>query len=304
MIWRALTRTASINLSTKLVSVAGAILLWIVVIGSRNVEVTKDIALSVSAPADFALVGEVPERVSFRLSGPKAFLRTLLDRKEEPIRVQLAVTRAGPVVHRFYSDALRLPIGVRIVSITPPQLSLFVEPLKKKDVPVRPVFRGAPPVGYRMVKSTLKPETVRVRGAQSRVDALAEIPSQPIDLEGVRRPIEMDVPLDLSRLGVVLDGATPKLLVQVEPVSANFRIKAVDIRVQANRKYQLDEKTVTVLVRAEPEDLKLLDRSRVYAEITIVDRPKGKHREKVKVTLPENVGLVKVVPDTVSVTVF
>src|SRR5262249_16481360 len=127
-------RMATQNLSTKLVSVAGAVLLWIVVIGSRNVEVTKEIPLSVTVPPEFALVGDVPDRVSFRLSGPKAFLRTLLDRKEDPIRVQLAVSRPGPVVHRFYSDALRLPIGVRIVSILPPQLSLFVEPMKKKEV--------------------------------------------------------------------------------------------------------------------------------------------------------------------------
>ena len=40
-IWTALTS----NLATKLISLAIAIVLWIVVLGSRNVEVTKEIPL-------------------------------------------------------------------------------------------------------------------------------------------------------------------------------------------------------------------------------------------------------------------
>jgi len=56
-----------------------------------------------------------------------------------------------------------------------------------------------------------------------------------------------------------------------------------------------------VLVRASPRDLKLLDKSRVYAVIDMRGKGKGKYTEAVKVSLPDGVGLVKVVPERVEV---
>src|SRR5687768_2293795 len=85
-VWQALTS----NLGTKLISVAIAVVLWMIGLGSRNVEATKEIPLEVITPSELVPANDVPERIAFRLSGPKAFLRTVLDRKDEPIRVNLS----------------------------------------------------------------------------------------------------------------------------------------------------------------------------------------------------------------------
>src|SRR5689334_22531141 len=103
-IWTALTS----NLATKLISLAIAIVLWIVVLGSRNVEVTKEIPLEVITPADIVPSNDIPDRIAFRLSGPKAFLRAVLDRREEPIRVNLSGAKPGLVTYRFFSDNIRV----------------------------------------------------------------------------------------------------------------------------------------------------------------------------------------------------
>jgi YbbR domain-containing protein len=92
--------------------------------------------------------------------------------------------------------------------------------------------------------------------------------------------------------------------VEIEPVSANFRIKNVDVRVLSSFKVKLDEKAVSVLVRADPKDLKALNQSRLYGVVDLKGRPKGKYTEAVKITLPEGVGLVKVVPEKVNVTLY
>lgn len=292
------------NFGTKLVSVIIALVLWVVVLGSRNVEDTKDVPIEVITPADLVAANDIPEKISFRLTGPMAFLRAILDRRDEPIRVNLAGAKPGLITYRFYPDNIRLPIGVKVLSINPTAVLIKLEYIKRRDVPVRPVLRGAPPAGFRVAKVSIKPETVRIKGAETRVEGITEVATMPIELGDNRQSFEKEVALDLSRAGVQLDGALPRVSVEIEPVSANFRIKNVDIRVLSPYKVRLEEKTVTVLVRADAQDLKRLDRTQVYAVVDLTGKPKGKYSESVKVTLPEDVGLVKVIPEKVDVTLY
>jgi YbbR domain-containing protein len=120
----------------------------------------------------------------------------------------------------------------------------------------------------------------------------------------MRQTVEKEVAIDLARYGVQIDGPLPKVFVNIEPTSANFRIKNVELRVLTSYQYKASDRSITVLVRASPKDLKTLDRKHVFATIDLRGRPKGKYSEPVKVTLPENIGLVKAIPDKVGVTLY
>ncbi len=292
------------NLGTKLISVAIAVVLWMIVLGSRNVEAIKEIPLEIITPTDVVASNEVPDRIAFRLSGPKAFLRTVLDRKEEPLRVNLAGAKPGVVTYRFLSDNIRLPISVKVMSINPASVVLKLEAVKKREVPVKIELRGIVPDGYRILKAEIKPMMVRIKGADSKVDAISELNSIPIDVSDLRQTTERELAFDLPRLGVQIEGPLPKVLLEVESAGANFRIKNVDVRVVADFKYKLEEKTVSVLVRADPDDLKSVTRKKIYGVVDLTGKPKGKYNESVKVTLPEGVGIVKVVPEKVNVTLY
>jgi YbbR domain-containing protein len=303
-IWVFIWSLFSVNSGTKIVSVVIAIVLWIVVLGSRNVEVTKEIPLEVITPADVVPSNDIPDRIAFRLSGPKAFLRAILDRREEPIRVNLAGAKPGQVTYRFFSDNIRVPIGVKVLSINPTAILLTLEAVKHREVPVHPTLQGAPPDGYRISKAESRPPTVRIKGAESVINTITDVSTLPLDVSGMRNSAERDVSLDISRLKITLDSPPPKILVSVTPLTANFRIKNVDIRVLTSHKARLDEKTVTVLVRAESQSLKGLDRKSVYAVVDLSGKPKGTYTENVKVTLPDDVGLVKVIPEQIRVTLY
>jgi len=294
----------SANLGTKLISIVIALVLWVIVLGSRNVEVTKEIPLEVITPADLVPANDLPERIAFRLSGPKAFLRGILDRREDPIRVNLSGAKAGLVTYRFFSDNIRVPIGVKVMTVNPTAILIKLERLKRKDVPVKVELRGVAPQGYRVVKADIKPEVVRIKGAESRVDAVTEVLTTPIDISGLTQNMDREVALDVARLGVQLDSALPRVAIDVEAASANFRLKNIEIRVISSHKVKLEDKTVTVLVRATPQDIKLLNSSRVYGVIDLSGKPKGTYRESVKVTLPSSINVVRTIPDQVNVTLY
>jgi YbbR domain-containing protein len=136
------------------------------------------------------------------------------------------------------------------------------------------------------------------------VDGITEIFTAPVDVTEARQSFEKDVSLELNRHNIQLEGALPRVVVDIEPMSANFRIKNVDIRVLSSYKYQLSERIVSVLVRASMKDLKALDRNKIYATVDLRGKTKGQYTEPVKVTLPENIGLVKTVPEKVKVTLY
>jgi YbbR domain-containing protein len=292
------------NLGTKVISIIIATVLWGVVLGSRNVEVTKEIPLEVITPSDIVPANEIPDRIAFRLSGPKAFLRSILDRREDPIRVNLSGAKPALVTYRFFSDNIRVPIGVKVLSINPTAILIKLEYLKRKEVPVHVELSGTPPEGFRIVKAEVRPERIRIKGAESRVDSMTEIPTTPIDISNLKKSLEKEVPVDLSRYNVQLEGELPRAFIEVEPILPKFRIKNVDIRVISSYKAEVEEKTVMVEVRASPKDIRNLDRSQIYAVLDLRGKTKGKYSEPVKVVLPKNITLVRVVPSLVNVTVY
>jgi YbbR domain-containing protein len=293
------------NLSLKLLSLAVAVVLWFAVLGSRNVEVNKEVPIEVVTPTDLVVANDVPDRVSFRLSGPKAFLRNILNRREEPIRINFSTAKAGLVTYRFFQDNIQVPLGVKVLSINPVSVVVKLESLKRKDVPVRLVTTGETPQGYRLTKLALLRHTVRLKGAESKLDAVSEVATQPVDLNAMLDSGEREAILDLSKhSGVSVDGELPRIEFQVVQSTANFKIRNADVRVVTQRRYEVNPKEVTIYVRCSPEDLRQLDRNRVYGVVQARDKTPGTHELPLSVQLPSNIKLIKVLPQKVKVTLY
>lgn len=294
------------NTGAKVVSVVVAIVLWVVVLGSRAVEVTKEIPISVTTPADLVVSNDIPEKVLFRLSGPKAFLRAILDRPEDPIRVNLSGAKAGLVTYRFFADNIRLPIGVRVLQVNPSSMIVKLESQRSKEVPVRLEMKGSLPEGYVLKKADISPKAIRIRGPGSRIESITEAPANAVDLSQIRTSLQMEAQFDVARLGVRIEGPIPRISIDVAAVQANFkiRVKSSDIRVDSSYHARIDEPAVTVYVRMDESEIAKLDPSQVQIEADLRNKAKGRYTAKLKVNLPPNVGMVRVVPDTVRVTLY
>jgi YbbR domain-containing protein len=294
------------NTGAKVVSSIVAVVLWVVVLGSRSTEVTKEIPLQVATPPDLVVSNDVPEKVIFRLAGPKAFLRAILDRPEDPIRVNLSTSKSGTVTYRFFADNIRLPIGVRVLSVNPPSISVKLEPERTKEVPVRLETKGSLPEGFVLRRAEVSPKSVRIRGPESRVEAIAEAITAPIDLSQVRASADLPAEFDLERMGVRIEGSAPKVAMDVAAVQANFkiRIRGADIRVESSHQARVDEPAITIFVRMDQDQIQKLDPTKVSAEVDLRGKNKGRYTSKVSVSLPPNVGVVRVVPETVRVTLY
>jgi YbbR domain-containing protein len=303
--WERLKVFITDHLATKLISLLIAILLWVVVLGSQSFEITKEIPLRVIAPDDLAIAEAIPEKVQFKLSGPKAFLRSILDRSENAIVVNLAGSQAGTVRYQFFADNIQVPLGVKVLSIQPPSIAIPLEPRRRKQVPVRLQLRGTPPEGYVIRKAEVNPAAVWIQGAQRQVARMIELVSLPIDVSQLRGNYQNVIRWDSDLYLIELEDTPPVATIEVEPISANFRLKNVPIQVKADHNYQLEGPAeVTLFVRIDEQETKSLSVREVVAEIDLRGHKVGSYRRPVEIRVPESVGIVKVTPENVHVTLY
>jgi YbbR domain-containing protein len=243
----------------------------------------------------------VPDRVSFRLSGSKFFLRTLANSLDS-IRIDLTKAKAGPTYYKIEKDSLHLPIGVKILSISPSTINPVLEPVDRRSVPVEIVQKNQVPNGYRLLRLQAMPKNVRIKGPRNVVERISVIRSQPVDLADIPASLKWDLPLTTGYSSVSFDEEVqPKISVEVEPTGSNFRVAGVPLKVKASRNFSVNPDKVALYVNCPPNLIKTLTPERVRAYVDVPENKTGTYVREVKTELPRGVKLVRVVPERVQV---
>lgn len=295
------------NMPLKLLSILISIVLWFAVLGSRNVEINKEVPIEIITPDELIVSNEVPDKVSFRMSGPKAFLRSILNRKEDPIRINFSNAKAGVSTYRLFQDNIQVPMGVKVLTVNPSSITVKLETVKHKEVPLRLVTKGTSAPGFNLSNLTLTQDSIKLKGPESKISSLKEIATIPIDLSELTESGEKEVGLDFTgESGVMLDERAPTIKYEVNQVTANFKIRNADIKVNAasGKKYKVEPKEVTIFVKCTADELKEVNRSKVFGIVNVTDKPNGTYDVPISVTLPPNIKLIKIVPQKAKVTIY
>ena len=111
--------------------------------------------------------------------------------------------------------------------------------------------------------------------------------------------------LDLSdEPGVVVESELPKIHFEVTQTTANFKIRNVDVKIVSSRRSTVDPKEVVIFVKCSPEELKTINRTKVFVTVDMKNKGAGTYEESVNAQLPANIKLMKVVPQKVKVTLY
>jgi YbbR domain-containing protein len=284
------------HLGLKLLAVMISITLWAVVFGTKTIEITKDVPIEISTGDDQSVEDAVPEKISFRLSGPKAFLRSITNRAEEPIRVNLKELKPGLINYRIYSDSIKLPLGVKVQSIHPNVIPIRIEELKRKMVNIELELTGREKLGDRFVRSEILPPQLRIKGPKNRLASISSLKTLPVEVGSLQHTTIFPLTFDFRSFGVELDSVLPELNVEIQGKGQAFRVKHVPLKINSTAKAKSDETEVTVIVRTGAGENIKVEGEQVKAEIDARDLPEGEYLRWIKVQLPEHVHLVRVIP--------
>jgi YbbR domain-containing protein len=287
----------------KLTSLIIAVGLWVVVFGSRTIEITKEIPFEAVVSEDQILVDPIPEKITFRLAGPKAFLRSITNRIDDPIRANVRDLKTGVFTHRVFSDSIKLPLGVKVLSISPNVIQMRVEELKRKTVAVHLTTQGAPPEAHKILKTEFLPYQIRIKGPKNRIQMISSLSTVPVDLSLIHETSVIPLAFDFKSMGIDPDSILPELYVEVQGRGPAFRVKHVPLKIKATGKASSDVEEVTVIVRTDPDDPVKVEGDEVSALIDVRDMPGGEYQKWIRVQLPEKVHLVRVIPPATRVVV-
>ena len=179
-------------------------------------------------------------------------------------------------------------------------LSVSVEVMKVKGIPVVFDVEGSPAEGYKYTGCVSTPESVQVCGKSEDIDKISEIdvPASVIDISGASEPIEMSV--DITPYlpeGVELvdeNSGNVKVTVKIEQegtLSVDFMVSSIRINNLAENlqvSYEPDAE-ITFRFTGDEDLLDTLDISNaVSVDLSDYDRP-GTYDVPVKVNLPAGI---------------
>lgn len=167
--------------SLKLLSLAIALVLWLLVTG-QNQPVTAhvNVQLNFIRPPSFEISNDPPRSVDVMLTGSRNKLDDLTT-LDLVATVDISDQRAGERVLRLADKAqISLPQGVKVDGFQPSAIPVRLEPIVERQVPIEPKLEGQPASGYEVYGVRPNKGSVTLRGPESRVLALQKVQTETI----------------------------------------------------------------------------------------------------------------------------
>ncbi|MCA1816950.1 MAG: hypothetical protein LC746_11170 [Acidobacteria bacterium] len=227
----------------KLLALAITLGLWFAVTGQRvpATATLRRVPLHFVLPDGMEIANEPREDVDVTLRGSRQALNSLRA-QDAVVNFDASAYSPGERLVRLTRDTATLDLpedvnseDVAIERVEPASVPLRLERRVEREVEVEPRLEGKPADGYELLGVEARPDRVRVRGPESRVNALQKAPTESILLDGRRDSfVAAQSAVDVEdRKLVVLDPVVDVVVKIGEPRSTRT-LEGVAVRVAPN----------------------------------------------------------------------
>ncbi|MCB9557685.1 MAG: hypothetical protein H6707_16365 [Deltaproteobacteria bacterium] len=292
------------NLPLKLVSLALAVLLFVLVRSEKSSIAHGMVPISVLSAEDKILVSTPPRVVYVSVRGPASMVQRF--RFEDIPQVTIDLGRVQPGFYRFRDNMVSLPAGLSVTELRPAGFVVRYAEKAERRLPIKPTLQGITATGYRVSSANANPREVGVVGPRAQLDGLDAIRTTPIDVDGAKKSFVVRVKLSQLPARTVLTRpvSTVEVAVEVKPVGHSVRLSGVRVVVQSSggRTLRAVPDRVDVVVAGPQVALGALTVDSVTASVIVPNRARlPLVLEPVVSGLPQNVTVRKVAPTSVSV---
>ena len=297
------------NWVLKLVSLFFALFLWYFVVGEDKVDMNVTLPVEiVNLPRDLIISNQFKKQIEVTISGQRSLIRGMA---EQHISRSIDLSKAAPgtVVIQNDPDSISLPRGLIILRVQPPTLTLLLDRLIQKELPIKSELVGKVHKDFRLDSVTVDPLTIKISGPQSILDQEENLSTAPIDINGLNQSAVKQVSLDLKHEISDLIGE-PVVAVRLNVSELKKEMEFADIQIdfehdkgkQREMIYRLLPPTVSInaeipqrMIR-KPNGLRSLFKATIKPETL---KP-GSLKLKVLVEASPQIKIISVLPDTVT----
>ncbi len=314
---RSIRRTRRDIWFLRVVAFFVTLLLWATVMGGKPGEVSKTLDLEFQLPKNMVVANQVSRTVTVRVSGPRAFLKEFQDRNS-PIAVDLSHTRVGDYEVALNEKMFDIPLGLKVLSIVPPSLQLKADKVAVRRVPIRAVFSGTLPEGFKVSKVNFQPSTVELRGPESKIFSIDSVPTVAITLKPNVLNQEIETLLNIQDFpGVTIEekNMSAKTTIEIEGALRRRWFKSIPVRLKlvsgaevsestrASRAIEIRPATVNFLLEGPEKVISELNLKDLEVWANVEELVKGSTRVRLDWKLSPDLRVVRRSSDWVRVTV-
>jgi YbbR domain-containing protein len=293
------------NVSLRILAVLIAIGLWFFVNAGQR-EAQSNFLVPVDyrgAPTGLIIVNRRPDFVNLSISGPRTLL-SLLDPGRLTVHLDLRGLTPGQADYKITPDMFRIPRQTTIDRIVPSQITLDVDQIMTREVPVRLSVKGQAASGLAIGSIDLKPSVVTVTGPSHALRNVEAIDTMPFDVQGASEPVSRYVQLVDVGTSIRLSNNWVLATVKLQEVVSEREFHDVAVAVKnADRKFLVHPPHISLTVRGPQKRLTGLELDgSVYVDAR--DLGVGWFEIPVQVDLPKGLEVVHENPDKVKLRLY
>lgn len=293
------------HVGLKVLSIGLAVLLWLLVGGEPLVERALRVPLELTnVPPSLEIVEEPPDMVDVRVRGSSGALGRVAAGELVAV-LDLVEARAGRRLFHLTPVHVRAPFGVEVVQVTPSNVPISFEQSSVKTVPVVPSVEGQPARGFAIGTVSAEPSTVQLVGPASVLSVITEAVTEPVSVAGKSATFTENAvigsPNPRARLNTPQTG---RVTVNVTPAPVEWSVSGVQVQIRnSGRPTAIEPRSVIVHVRGPQEARDAVAPRDFDAFIDVEGLHAGMFDVSVRVVPPTRVGVVRVEPEQVKVTI-
>ncbi|MGD1076441.1 MAG: CdaR family protein [Thermodesulfovibrionales bacterium] len=186
------------NLSLKAAALMLAILLWLFVSSKGQMETSLDVPIEyINIPRGIEISKHVVNSANVVIRGHESILKNI---RQGEVRVSVDMSKAkeGEGTFPIKKDDVQLPYAATVIKVDPSFVKVTFEKTISKTVGIRPVITGNPQSGYSVKAMEVKPKDAVIEGAESEVNKVSYLKTEPVDITGVAEDVRQEVELAQS----------------------------------------------------------------------------------------------------------
>lgn len=178
--------------------------------------------------SQFTVQSVEPSEVILKVSGKQSALNRL---NPEDYKIELDLSNVKEGVHPIILRGTVLVSGVEIVEIIPSHVTVRVEAMQRKEMPVDIIVKGQPAVGFKAGAPVIQPSKVHVLVPKSSVNSIVQV-SGVVKLDGESKALSKEVKLQaFDDEGRMVQAIITPSVVEVE-IPITSPVKTVPLQVK------------------------------------------------------------------------
>jgi len=297
------------NWVIKLLSFFFALFLWYFVVGEDKVDMTVNIPIEiVNLPRELVISNQFKKQLEVTVSGPRGLIRGIANQHvSRP--VDLSKATPGSMLVRNDEDAISFPRGIRVLRVQPPYITLLLDRLIQRELPIMATITGRPEPGYTVESIIFEPPTLSLTGPQAVLGDLNKLVTDPISIKKLTQSVTKEVSLKLNpNIAELIGETTVTAHIQIFEETIlrkipNLPLTITDIAAPYTASINPTKITIkSEIPRSVNSNNKNLQKF-FAATVSAADLPPGTHSVVIRVETNQHAKIVKISPSTATLTI-